>query len=94
MDTRILLIIFLLNSFGEAFRYPPIYPGWTNTGRSSLPKVGRQSGEPLEIDPVISKEKALKLIGLLTKSLGDLSALHKKQGTYVQLGEFSVAKIL
>ena len=53
----------------------------------ATPKVGLQSGEPPVVDPVISREKALKLIGLFTKNLGDLlSALHKKQGTYVQLG--------
>ena len=90
MDTRILLIIFLLNSFGETFRYPPIHQGWTNAGRTllpkAIPKVGLQSGDPPVVDPIISREKALKLIGLLTKILGDLSALHKKQGTYVQLG--------
>ena len=84
MALRILLILFLLNSFGETFRYPPIHPGWTNAGRSKLPtKVGRQSGAPPEIDPVISREKALILIGLFAEILGDLSALHKKQGTYI-----------
>ena len=85
MDTRILLIIFLLNSFGETFRYPPIHPGWTNADRSILPKVDRQNGEPPvvdPVDPVISREKALILIGLFTEILGDLSALHKKHGMF------------
>ena len=99
MDTRILLILCLLNSLGETFRYPPIHPGWTNAGRPLLPKakpkVGLQSGEPPVVDPVISREKALKLIGLFTKNLGDLlSALHKKQGTYVQLRHFFGSKNL
>ena len=89
MALRILLIIFLLNSFGETFRYPPIHPGWTNAGRTLLPKatpkVGLQSGEPPvvdPVDPVISREKALILIGLFTEILGDLSALHKIHGMF------------
>ena len=85
MDLRILLFIFLLNSFGETFRYPPIHPGWANAGRTLLPKVDRQSGEPPvvdPVDPVISREKALILIGLFTEILGDLSALHKIHGMF------------
>ena len=76
MDLRILLIICLLNSIGETFRYPPIYPGWTNAGSGNL-KTTRQ---PV-IGPVIPKEKALQIIGRFSRILGDLSALYKNQGT-------------
>ena len=78
MDLRILLIIFLLNSFGEAFRYPPIHHGWT------FPKIGqhRHQNRQKIIQPVIPREKALKLIGRFTKILGDLSTLHKNQGMF------------
>ena len=78
MDLRILLIIFLLNSFGEAFRYPPIHHGWT------FPKIGRHRHQNRQkiIQPVIPREKALKLIGRFTKILGDLSTLHKNQGMF------------
>ena len=78
MDLRILLIIFLLNSFGEAFRYPPIHHGWT------FSKIGRHRHQNRQkiIQPVIPREKALKLIGRFTKILGDLSTLHKNQGMF------------
>ena len=74
MDLRILLIIFLLNSFGEAFRYPPIHHGWTFPHR-------HQNQQKIS-QPVIPREKALKLIGRFTKILGDLSTLHKNQGMF------------
>jgi len=78
MDLRILLIICLLNSIGETFRYPPIYPGWTwtNAGSGNL----KTTQQPV-IGPVIPKEKALQIIGRFSRILGDLSALYKNQGT-------------
>ena len=60
---------------GETFRYPPIYPRWTNAGNGNL----KTTQQPM-IRPVIPKEKAFQIISLFAKILGDISALDKTQG--------------
>ena len=62
---------------GETFRYPPIYPRWTNAGNGNL----KTTQQPTTvIGPVIPKEKALQIISRLANIFGDLSALFKNQG--------------